>query len=113
MIIFQVILRALRRVFIWLLGAYWLVFIGYTIKNLVAGGPGAVVGWYKHISHMPGLSFRWDWRVFLIQQVVMLAITLMLWFFGRRPSGIGDRRDVSSFPNTSSKRPAGGRPLTP
>jgi len=44
MIIFQAILRALRRVFIWLLGAYWLVFIGYTIKNLVAGGPGAVVG---------------------------------------------------------------------
>lgn len=84
------ILKAILRMLFWLLGAYWAVFIGYTVKNLVVGGPGAVVAWYKHISHTSGLSLHWDWHWFLAQQVAMLAITVTLWFFGRRPSGRTD-----------------------
>ena len=84
------IFRAILRVLFWLLGAYWVVFVSYTIKNMIMGGPGAVVGWYEHISHTSGISLRWDWRVFLAQQVAILAITAMLWFFGRRPSGRAD-----------------------
>ena len=102
MIIFRFILRALRRILIWLLGAYWLVFVSYTIKNLVVGGPGAVVAWYQHISYSGGLSFRWDWRVFLAQQAAMLAVTLVLCFFGRRTTARRrtptTRRDASSQP---------------
>jgi len=90
MILFQNILRLLRRVLIWFFGAYWVIFVGYTIKNLIQGGPRAVVAWYQHISYTGGLSLRWDWRVFLARQVAILAITLLLWFFGRRPSGRAD-----------------------
>lgn len=77
---FRVILRGL---FV-LLVAYWSIFVGYTIKNLVAGGPGEAVIWYRHIS---GGAFQWDWRVFVIQQAVIVAVTLAAWFFGRKPSG--------------------------
>jgi hypothetical protein len=76
-----IILRMVRRVAIWLLTAYWLIFLGYTIKNFVEGGSTAVVGWYKHISGNP---FQWHWGVFLLQQIVMLALTLALYFFERR-----------------------------
>jgi hypothetical protein len=75
---FRVILRGV----FWLLLVYWLIFIGYTVKNLVAGGSGAAVIWYRHIS---GGAVKWDWRVFLLQQGVILAVTLASWFFGRRP----------------------------
>jgi hypothetical protein len=77
-------LRSACRAVLWLLVVYWFIFIGYTIKNLIAGGPGAVVAWYKHISHMEAVSLGWDWRAFLAQQIGMLAITWMLWFFGQR-----------------------------
>ena len=40
-----IILRMVRRVAIWLLTAYWLMFLGYTIKNFVEGGSTAVAGW--------------------------------------------------------------------
>lgn len=80
-------IRAVLRGLIWLLGAYWIVFLGYTIKNLAAGGPRAVVLWYRHIS---GATFHWDWRLFLAGQIAMLAITMisLLGFrhFGRAPS---------------------------
>jgi len=84
MIIFQVIFRLLRRGLILLLGTYWVAFVGYTIKNLVAGGPSAVVVWYRHIAR----AFPWDWRVFLAQQIVILAITLALCLFERRTSDL-------------------------
>ena len=71
-----IILRVVRRIAIWLLTAYWLIFLGYTIRNFVE-----VLGWYKHISGNP---FQWHWDVFLLQQIVMLAVTLALYFFERR-----------------------------
>lgn len=76
-----IILRMVRRVAIWLLMAYWLVFFGYTIKNFVEGGSTAVLGWYKHISGNP---FQWHWGIFLLRQIVMLVLTLALYFFERR-----------------------------
>ena len=76
-------LRIFLRGLFWLLLAYWLTFIGYTIKNLATGGPNAAVIWYSHIS---GEVFKWDWRMFLFRQMVILAITLAAWFFGKRPS---------------------------
>jgi len=74
-------LRVISRALFWLLVAYWVVFIGYTVKNLVAGGPGIAVVWYRHIS---GGAFQWNWGVFLIQQVVILSVTLASGFFGWR-----------------------------
>jgi hypothetical protein len=87
--ILQTILRLLRRALLWFLALYWVGFIVYTIKNLATGGPSAAVAWYRHIS---GGTLRWDWRAFLAAQMVILAITLALWFFGRRPdSGVAGR----------------------
>ncbi len=77
----KMIFRLLRRGLIWLLIAYWVVFVGYTIMHLVTGGPGAVVVWYRHIAKMP---FQWNWGVFLAGQIVILAITVALCFFGRQ-----------------------------
>jgi hypothetical protein len=70
-----------------LLIAYWVVFISYTIMHLVTGDPGAVVVWYRHIA---GAPFQWSWGVFLAQQIGILAITLALCFFGRRPPDRGE-----------------------
>ncbi len=81
--VFKTMLRLVRHTLIWLLGVYWIIFIGYTIKNLVAGGPDAVVAWYKHISRTSALSIHWDWRVFLARQIALVGVTLLLWFFGR------------------------------
>ena len=75
--IFRLILRGL----LWLLGAYWLGFLGYTVKNLIAGGWTAVLAWYEHIS---GPVFKWDWRIFLVRQLAILGVTLILYFFDRR-----------------------------
>ena len=76
-------LRIISRGLFWLLAAYWVVFIGYTIKNLVAGGSDAAVVWYRHIAGALFL-WQWHWGVFLIQQIATLAITLAAWFFGWR-----------------------------
>jgi hypothetical protein len=80
---FKMILRLLRRGLVWLLIAYWVVFMSYTIMHLVTGGPGAVVVWYRHIARLP---FPWSWGAFLAQQIGILAITIALCFFGRRPA---------------------------
>jgi hypothetical protein len=77
-------LRTISRGLFWLLVAYWLVFVGYTIKNLVVGGSDAAVVWYRHIS---GGAFQWHWGVFFAQQAVILGVTLASRFFGWRPPG--------------------------
>jgi hypothetical protein len=77
----KMMFRLLRRGLIWLLIAYWVVFVSYTIMHLITGGPGAVVVWYRHIARMP---FQWNWGVFLGGQIVILAITVALCFFGRQ-----------------------------
>jgi hypothetical protein len=79
--LFKAILRLFRFVLLWLLAVYWITFVGYTIKNLAAGGPVAAVTWYKHIS---GAVFEWNWGVFLARQFAILVLTLTIWFFGRR-----------------------------
>jgi hypothetical protein len=76
---FKVIFRFLRRFLLWLLVAYWVVFVGYTVTHLITGGPAAVVVWYRHIARMP----QWNWAVFLAGQIIVLAITLTLCFLGR------------------------------
>ncbi len=58
----KMILRLLRRGLIWLLIAYWVVFVSYTIMHPITGGPGAVVVWYRHIARTP---FQWNWELFL------------------------------------------------
>lgn len=82
-------LKKILQVLFWFFAAYWAVFIAYTVKNLVAGGPGEVIAWYQHISHTSGLSLHWDWRLFLAQQIVVLATTVILWFLGRLVSRAG------------------------
>lgn len=79
--LFKAILRLVRFVLLWILGVYWIAFVGYTIKNLASGGPAAVVTWYRHIS---GSVFEWSWGVSLAQQFAILILTLTIWFFGRQ-----------------------------
>jgi len=74
----KTILLFLRRTLLFVLIAYWMGFIGFTIEKLAAGGLRAVVGFYIHIA---GAPFEWNWKVFLAQQLTILAITLVLCFF--------------------------------
>jgi hypothetical protein len=78
--------RLLRRTLIAVLCGYWLIFLAYTIKNVIQGGPAAVVGWYKHISVQSGLLVRWNWRAFIATQLAILGITLILYFWDRAAS---------------------------
>ncbi len=73
--------RLLRRGLIWLLILYWAGFVGYTIRNLAAGGPSAVVGWYMHIN---GDLVDWKWGRFLARQGAIIGLTVALLIFGRR-----------------------------
>ena len=79
---FMAALKIISRGLFCLLVAYWVVFIGYTVKNLVAGGPDAAVVWYRHIS---GGVAPWRWGVFVVQQAVILGVTLATRFLGWRP----------------------------
>lgn len=78
---FKAILRLLRRGLMWVLIAYWVIFVSYSIMHLVTGGPNGVVVWYRHISRAP---FEWNWGVFLAGQMFILAVTVVLFIFGRR-----------------------------
>jgi hypothetical protein len=80
---FKMILLLLRRGLLILLILYWVSFIGFTVDKFVVGGPRAVVGYYVHLA---GAAFNWRWRVFLAQQIVLLAVTLALCFLELRPS---------------------------
>ena len=81
--VFKIISRLLLLGLTWLLIAYWVAFIGYTIMRLVTGGPSAVVVWYMHITHVNGAPVQWSWSAFLARQIGILAITLALCFLGR------------------------------
>jgi hypothetical protein len=93
--VLKIIFRLVRLGLIWLLAAYWVIFAGYTIRNLLTGGTRAVVAWYVHISSGNGLPFQWGWRGFLAQQLAVFAITLALWFVGRANSRFCDFRPPS------------------
>ena len=84
MSVFRIIFRLLRTGLTWLLIAYWVVFVSYTIKNLVIGGPGAVEAWYWHISDVGGTLAHWSWAKFLAKQIAILLITLGFFLSGRR-----------------------------
>jgi hypothetical protein len=81
--IFRFIVRCLFA----LLVSYWAIFVIYTIKKLFSGGPNAVVSWYEHIdtriirTEPTAGAFvvwiqPWDWRLFLVRQVVILILTI-------------------------------------
>lgn len=77
----RMIFQLARRVLLWLLMGYWVVFAGYTIMHLITGGPNAVVIWYRHIARAP---LQWNWAMFLVGQTMILAITVVLYLFDRR-----------------------------
>ena len=86
----KIFFRLLRRCLIGLLIAYWVIFTFYTGEKFVAGGSGAVVGWYRHIDSSVvhrGDGWRlskWSWETFLVIQLAILAVTLTLYFVERR-----------------------------
>lgn len=80
---FKAILRVLRRSLMWVLIAYWVIFVSYSMMHLITGGPGAVVVWYRHIARAP---FQWNWEMFLAGQMLILAATVAVYFFERRGS---------------------------
>ena len=97
--------QLLRRCFLGLLIAYWVIFIFYTAEKFVTGGSSAVIGWYQHIDSSPvhrgdGWIFaKWSWEKFLAGQVVTLAITVALYFAGRQPKRMLRKEDDSLSPD--------------
>jgi hypothetical protein len=77
----KAILRLLGRGLMWVLFAYWVILISYSIMHLITGGPSGVVVWYRHISRAP---LQWNWGAFLAGQMFILAVTVVLFIFERR-----------------------------
>jgi ABC-type nitrate/sulfonate/bicarbonate transport system permease component len=90
------LIRLLGLVLLAVLLAYWLIFAVYTIKNLILGGPHAVLAWYMHVDggylHIESdgkiIIPQWSAAKFVLQQGILLAVTVGLWF-GVRPRQIG------------------------
>jgi hypothetical protein len=83
----RAILFILRRGLLMVLIVYWFGFIGFTLEKLAVGGPRALIGFYVHIS---GQVFNWKWPSFLLDQLVILTITLAVYFIDRRASKPAD-----------------------
>lgn len=95
------LMRLLGVLLFAVLVAYWAIFVFYTLEKGIAGGPQTVLAWYRHVgsSYVQGgpdgsISFpRWSAARFLIQQGVLLAVTVGLWFaVGRRRGRLNCRR---------------------
>lgn len=91
----KAIIRLVIGFLFWMLIAYWAAFVFNTIYYLATGGPERVVHWYMHISGgMQILSVSngtavvrltpWNPRRFLVNQIILLAITVALYFISRR-----------------------------
>jgi hypothetical protein len=95
----KIIFQLLRRCFMGLFVAYWAILIFYTLEKFVTGGSSAVVGWYMHIGsslvHRGDGWFltTWSWEKFLAKQFANLAITLALYFAGRRSKRMPRNQD--------------------
>jgi hypothetical protein len=81
------LMRLLGILLFAVLVAYWAVFMFYTAEKEMMGGPQAVVAWYRHIGTYiqggPGGTVYispWSAVRFLMQQSVLMAITVGLWF---------------------------------
>jgi hypothetical protein len=100
----KVIIRLVIGFLFWMLIASWAVFVFNTIYYLATGGPERVVHWYMHISGgIQILSVSngtavvrltpWNLRRFLVNQIVLLAITAALYFLRRRLRDSGRAAD--------------------
>jgi len=82
------LLHELRRLFFCLLLAFELLFILRSFHDLLVGGTGMMVGWWWHLqlemSSVDRLFLPANWSMFLVNQILMLAIIGTLWFFERR-----------------------------
>jgi uncharacterized membrane protein len=79
----KTLFRLLVSCLFWILIASWAVFAFNSIYYLITAGPARVVHWYMHIS-TAGIHFQWSARKFVIYQIVILAITVWLYFLRRR-----------------------------
>jgi hypothetical protein len=91
------LLHELRRLFFCLLLAFELLFILRSFHDLLVGGTGMMVGWWWHLqlemSSVDRLFLPANWSMFLVNQILMLAIIGTLWFFERRlPKAAGSQR---------------------
>lgn len=76
----KAILRIWRLLLLSLLITYWVVLLVYTIKNLITGGPDAVLNWYQHILgiiRLDDLNRSWSWRAFLGRQIAIAIFTII------------------------------------
>jgi len=65
----------------WILIAYWLVFVGYSLTISLNRGPHNLIAWYSHIA---GLQFHWNWMKFLAGQITILVVTVLFYLLMRR-----------------------------
>jgi len=79
----KTVLRLLLGCLFFILIAYWVVFITFTITLFISGGRDRVIHWYMHISSV-GIQFRWSWKEFVARHIANLAITVSLYFLMRR-----------------------------
>ncbi|HEX4038334.1 MAG TPA: hypothetical protein VHX37_09775 [Acidobacteriaceae bacterium] len=76
------LVRLLGLCLLALLLVYWIVFAGYTMVELLRGGPHAVVAWYAHViieGSFLSQPRAWSPMRFLLRQLVLLAVTAGLW----------------------------------
>jgi hypothetical protein len=92
--LFSNTLLFLRRVLLFLLIFYWVIFIGYTVAKFIEGGPRSVAAYYWYIACENRIEpCPMNWGAFWFAQGVYLAITLLLCFFewrslkARTPAG--------------------------
>jgi hypothetical protein len=85
---FKMIFKLILGCLFWVLITYWAIFVIYTITYSVKGGPASVIAWYSHIA---GMQFHWNWKVFLADQIAILAITVTVFILRRRLRASGTR----------------------
>jgi hypothetical protein len=88
------LMRLLAVLLFAVLMGYWVIFVFYTMERGITGGPQAVLVWYEHfgtqVQSGPNGTFYirpWSAPRFLMQQSVVLAVTVGLWFAVKRAPG--------------------------
>jgi hypothetical protein len=83
-----VILRFMRRLLLSFLVGSELLLAVYSLAKLVLGGPSEMVGWWRHLqlegSPVEELGRSFQWSIFVLDQIVIFALSAILLYFERR-----------------------------
>lgn len=87
-VLFIFLFRELRRLILCFLAGAELIFVGCSLFKLAVDGPAEVLHWWVHLqsenSSLEHMSDPFSWKVFVLQQSIILTLVATLWFFERR-----------------------------